>query len=73
MSPALAFISSSGSLDLGDLVLQLSNLSFQILRLIVSPHATKAASPAKESRAGKNHDHHEDETDHRKDPPSNPT
>jgi hypothetical protein len=48
MNPAFAFVSSSRSLELGDL---LFNLSFQIFRGIISPHATKAASSTKEPGA----------------------
>jgi len=49
MNPVLASISSSSSFELGNLLFELPNLSFEILRMIVSPHATKAASSTKES------------------------
>ena len=49
MNPGLPFISSSTSLELGDLLFELPNLSFQVLNIVVSPHATQAASFTKES------------------------
>ena len=72
MNPGLSFISSSGSVELGDLHFELPNLSFQVLNIVVSPRATQAASFTKESRAGENHDHHEDKTDYLEDPPPTP-
>jgi hypothetical protein len=51
MNPVLAFISSSGSFELGDLLFEFPNLSLQIFHIIVSPYTTKAASMTKNSRA----------------------
>ena len=72
MNPGLSFISSSGSVELGDLLFEFSNLSLQVLNIVAPPDATQAAPFTKESRAAGNHDNQEDKTDYREDPPPTP-